>query len=179
MNTKTLIAFSALFALLLPGSASADTAKFDAAMKPLLAPYYKIQLALAGDTEEGVKAAAKELARLAGKVKPVGKKVTGEHAKHYKNLADKIQQAAKKVAAKEGLEARRAAFRELSKPMAMWAGMSKVKDLNVVYCSCGEGGSWLQAEKELANPYFGKKMLRCGKIISGKDMGHKGGHGHQ
>jgi len=176
MKTQTLTLALAL--LIIPAVANADTAKFDAAMKPLLKPYYKIQLALAGDTEKGVKAAGKELAKAAGKIKAVAKKVKGKHAKHYKGLPDKIQQAAKKVAAAKGIEARRAAFRELSKPMAMWASMSKPKDLNVVYCSCGKGGSWLQAEKVLANPYYGAKMLKCGKIISGKDKGHKDGHGH-
>ncbi len=71
------------------------------------------------------------------------------------------------MATKAGIEARRAAFRELSMLMVIWAGLSKVGGLNMVYCYCSGGGSWLQVDKQLANPYFGKKMLRCGKIISG------------
>ena len=28
----------------------------------------------------------------------------------------------------------------------------------------GKGGYWLQDVKEINNPYFGAKMLRCGEI---------------
>ena len=60
------------------------------------------------------------------------------------------------------------------------ATMSKVADVNVVFCSMAKG-SWLQKEKVIANPYYGSKMLRCGEIISGKDKGTKGGQmkGHE
>ena len=176
MKTKTnIIIAAAALTLLLPAGASADTAKFDAAMQPLMAPYYKIHAALAGDTDKGVKAAAKELAKMAGKVKAVAKKVKGKHAEHYKGLPDKIQQAAKRVAAAKDLKAQREAFKKLSQPLAMWVTMSKPAGVNVVFCSMAKG-SWLQKDKTIANPYYGASMLRCGEIVSGKDKGETGGH---
>jgi hypothetical protein len=30
----------------------------------------------------------------------------------------------------------------------------------------GGGGDWLQPGGELANPYFGNQMLRCGETVS-------------
>ncbi|MBC9795264.1 DUF3347 domain-containing protein [Sinomicrobium sp. FJxs] len=27
-----------------------------------------------------------------------------------------------------------------------------------------EGGKWLSADSEVKNPYFGQKMLSCGKV---------------
>ncbi len=175
MKTKTSLIIAAALALLIPAAASAQSVTLDDAMKPLLVPYFKIHAALAGDTEEGVKAAAKELAKMAGKIKAEAKKVKGKHADHYKGLPDKIQQAAKRVAAARDLKARREAFKKLSQPLAMWVTMSKPAGVNVVFCSMAKG-SWLQKDKTIANPYYGASMLRCGEIVSGKDKGETGGH---
>ena len=45
--------------------------------------------------------------------------------------------------------------------MAMWATMSKPAGVNVVFCSMAKA-SWLQTDKKIRNPYYGKKMLTCG-----------------
>lgn len=172
MNTKNLTIAAALI-LLVPTAASAGTAKFDAAMQPLLAPYYQIHKALAGDTGKGVAKAAKKIGKLAGKIDP--KTVTGKHAAHDKALPGKIKAAATKLSKAKGLAAQREAFKKLSQPMAMWVTMSKPAGVNVVFCSMAKG-SWLQADKIIANPYYGAKMLRCGEIVGGKDKGTAGGH---
>ena len=173
MNTKTSLITALALALLIPAAAHADTAKFDAAMQPLLTPYFKIHAALAGDTDKGVAKAAKKIARLAGKVNP--KSVDGMHAAHYKALPGKIKAAASTLAKAKGIAAQREAFKDLSKPLAMWVSMSKPAGVNVVFCSMAKG-SWLQKDKTIANPFYGAKMLRCGEIIGGKDKGEAGGH---
>jgi hypothetical protein len=151
-------------------------------MQPLLAPYFKIHAALAGDKETGVTREAKKIAGLAGKID--SGTVTGKHAAHYRALPGKIKAAALKLSKAKGIAARREAFKDLSKPMAMWVTMSKPPGVNVVFCSMAKG-SWLQKGKTIANPYYGKKMLRCGEIIGGEGKGVKGGHmkghmkGHQ
>ena len=154
-------------------AARGDTAKFDAAMQPVLAQYLIIHKALAGDSQKGVTAAAGKLAKLTGKLKAGA--VTGKHAAHYKGIPAKLKAAAAGVAKGKGIDKQREAFKLLSRPMAMWATMSKPAGVNVVFCSMAKG-SWLQQDKLIANPYYGAKMLRCGSIIGGQHKGTKGGH---
>ena len=87
----------------------------------------------------------------------------------------KIKAAAVKLSGAKAIDKQRAAFKELSRPLAMWVTMSKPAGLNVVYCSMAKG-SWLQSEKTIANPYYGAKMLRCGEVVAGKHKGTAGGH---
>ena len=69
----------------------------------------------------------------------------------------------------------RDAFKELSRPMAMWVTMSKPAGVNVVFCSMAKG-SWLQTDAKIRNPYYGAKMLSCGQIIGGTHKGKASGH---
>jgi len=62
----------------------------------------------------------------------------------------------------------RTALVDLSKPMVMWASLSKPSGINVVYCSMNPG-SWLQKGSKIRNPYYGSKMLSCGQIIPSAD----------
>ena len=61
-------------------------------------------------------------------------------------------------------------FQEISKAMVELAadfGHAQSGPLQQVFCPMAfdnEGASWLQAEGEISNPYFGAKMLRCGQI---------------
>jgi len=157
-------------------SASADTSKFDAAMQPIAAQYATIHKALAGDSTKGVQATAKRIVALAGKVS--AQSVTGVHAKHYADLPQKIRAAALKLSKAKTIDKQRAAFKALSRPLAMWATMSRPAGINVVFCSMAKG-SWLQTGKQIENPYYGAKMLRCGEVVAGKHKGAAGGHmGH-
>lgn len=151
------------------GAAHADTASFDKQMQPILEQYLKIPKALATDKTNGVKPAAEKIAALASKLD--SKSVTGEHAAHYKYVPANLKVAATKLAAAKDIAAMREALKELSKPLAMWATMSKPKGVSVMYCSMAPG-SWLQKDDtQVANPYYGAKMLRCGEIVAGSGAG--------
>ena len=154
-----------LFILTLSAMAHASTSTFDKQMQPILAEYLKIPTALAADKTTGVGEAAKSIQRLAAKLD--SSTVTGMHAKHYKNVPADIKSAAGKLASAKDITTMREALKELSKPMAMWASMSKPKGISVMYCSMAPG-SWLQKDDTtIANPYYGAKMLRCGEIVGG------------
>ena len=159
--------------LLSPSLATADTAAFDQDMDPIFIQYETIHKALAGDTTKGVVAAARKIAKLAGKLDV--KTVQGKHAAHYKALPRKIKAAPTKLGKAKGIKEQREVFKSLSRPLAMWATMSKPDGINVVFCSMAKG-SWLQRHKTIANPYYGASMLRCGEVVSGKDKGAAGGH---
>lgn len=162
-----------IFLMFSSGSARAGTSTFDKAMQPIVKQYLKIHKALADDTTKGVAGAAKKITRLTAKVDV--KTVKGEHAGHYKDLPKKIKTAAIALSKIKGLKEQREAFKPLSRPLVMWATMSKPDGINVVFCSMAKG-SWLQTDKVIANPYYGSQMLRCGEVVSGKDKGTAGGH---
>jgi len=162
-----------LFALIGPLVVYGGTEEFDKAMNPLVEQYLKIHDALAEDNTEGVKKAAEQIVTLSDKVDP--DTVTGEHKDHYRDLPVKIKEAAQKLVPGKDLGAAREAFKELSRPMAMWATMSKPKGVYVVYCSM-QRASWLQKDKAIRNPYHGSQMLGCGEIVGGEDH-DKGPHG--
>ena len=163
-GARRLGALTTLAVLAWAGPAAADTAAFDAAMKPVLASYLKIHDALARDTTDGVVKAARSIASKAGKLG--SKKVTGEHAKHYAGLGDKIRNAADALTQAKSIEQSREAFKRLSRPLAMWGSMSKPSGVSVVFCSMAKG-SWLQHAGEIRNPYYGESMLRCGEVVGG------------
>jgi hypothetical protein len=143
----------------------AGTQQFDESMQPVVEEYLKIQEALADDKTVGVKSAAEKVAALSDNLDP--DTVTGEHSMHYKDVPVKIKTAALKLAQEKEIGAMRAAFKELSKPMAMWATMSKPEGIYLVYCPMAKG-SWLQTDKVIRNPYHGHEMLHCGEFVGGE-----------
>jgi len=144
----------------------ADAKEFDSAMQPILAAYLEIHGALASDTLEGVAEQARSIEESAKSLDPTH--LGGEHADHYKTVPQKLQEAAAAMQKATDLEQAREALKGLSKPMAMWATMSKPKGINVVYCPMAKG-SWLQKGKEIHNAYLGASMPSCGEIVSGPD----------
>jgi len=166
------IAITTLSLCSLPALAAANAPAFDRAMGPIFTRYAKIRRLLAADKSKGVAGPAKQIAKLARKLPT---RVAGAHAGHYKMLPKKIKAAATALAKARGMVKQREAFKRLSRPLALWATMSKPAGINVVFCSMAKA-SWLQRGKKIRNPYYGAKMLRCGEIVSGAHKGTKGGH---
>lgn len=154
---------------------ASGTHTFDAGMIPILKQYMKVQTVLASDANTGVQAAAKSIAAHAGKLDATT--VTGEHAEHYKKLPMKIKAAALAMSKATSIETARNAFRELSKPMAMWGTMSKPKGVDVLFCSMAKA-SWLQKTGAVKNPYYGASMLACGQVVGGAAHAAGSSHGH-
>ncbi len=174
MTRKTIIRTLALAmilastagALLAHGTAHRGGTAFDAA----LAPYEAIHAALAGDTLKGVAANAREIqeiARDAADTFDAGRAgVRPDTASQCRALLPKLETAAARLARATTLEEAREAFGELSRPMVQWREMSTATDRpKVVYCPMVKK-PWLQESSQVANPYFGSKMLKCGNIVS-------------
>ncbi|MBS1558713.1 MAG: DUF3347 domain-containing protein [Bacteroidetes bacterium] len=76
---------------------------------------------------------------------------------------------ASKVATAPGLEEQRKLFSPLSNEMKTWVNGGKLS-AGVIYwefCPMANnniGAYWLSNEKEIKNPYFGDKMLKCGRV---------------
>ena len=77
---------------------------------------------------------------------------------------------AAKVVAAANLEEQRKAFSGVSNMMAMLVkgGQLSMGMIYLEYCPMAKA-SWLSNEKEIKNPYYGDKMLKCGSV---KEMIH-------
>lgn len=113
--------------------------------------YLKIQTELAKDSTKGVDEHAKAMA----------KAVRGDE---MKMLAPEIAKQADALAAAKSIKAAREAFKPLSTSLAKYLADHKVKGTyREAYCPMAKA-SWIQTEKQIKNPYFGKEMLDCGEF---------------
>ena len=145
----------------------------------LVAPYLQIQTGLAGDdlaaAQKGANAYLKAL-----KSAP-----TGEAAEEVADL----KAPATTIASASEIAAARAAFLELSREVSSLIkhiGVTSETPLYVAHCSMafgGKGGDWVQSSTQVANPYYGSMMFRCGSVkaqIAGKtaETDSHAGHSH-
>jgi hypothetical protein len=134
------------------GSALAGAATSD----EILEQYFVIQDRLADDSLEGVaEAAAKiaDLSRRAAKQESAGK----DQLLALSVSASKLKGSDLNVA--------RENFGELSKNLTAWLQKSGTqKKAYQLYCPMAKKG-WLQRDKKIRNPYYGKSMLTCGELV--------------
>lgn len=83
---------------------------------------------------------------------------------------EKINSLTKEMNNKEDVEEIRSGFDELSQEVYALVKENMGNKEQIVYkqyCPMAfnnEGAYWLSSEKEIRNPYFGDKMLKCGKV---------------
>jgi len=157
MLKKTARLFFALAVLSLPLAAiSADDKKADGPLmdpvKSVLDHYLAIQKTLTMDSIKGVDEHANA----------ISKAVKGDN---MKMLSPNVAKEADSLANAKDLKAAREAFKPLSASLVKYlednkAGKGKY---HVAYCPMVKA-SWLQTEKEIRNPYYGKSMLDCGEL---------------
>lgn len=80
-----------------------------------------------------------------------------------------VQQAIKEIAATSDLEVQRKAFENFSIHLyrELKASDKNEQTLFKQYCPMAfenQGAFWLSAQKEIRNPYFGDRMLKCGRV---------------
>lgn len=138
----------------------------DDATKAALTSYEQVRAALASDNLDGAKQAAAALT---------------EQAAAIKN--DPIATGADALAKSSDLETARKHFKTISQGI-----IPLVKDkpgYYVIHCPMANA-SWVQTDKTVQNPYYGKAMLRCGNIqgnisstkkAAPETPAHSAGHG--
>ncbi|MBK5193751.1 MAG: DUF3347 domain-containing protein [Flavobacteriaceae bacterium] len=113
--------------------------------------YVHIKTALVGSNSNEVKKGAAMLSNSLKKVE--GSEAAGKAVKKIESAAD--------------LKSQRIAFSSLSDEMAVLVeGNLKSGMIYKDFCpmALGGGAYWLSSEKEIQNPYFGDKMLKCGSV---------------
>jgi Protein of unknown function (DUF3347) len=137
-----------LFAAFLaaPAAAQVDLSK------SVAEPYLRIQTSLVADSLESVNADAARIANAARKLGPNSKA---------------IRTIATELAGVEDIAAARTVFGKLSDALIEFAEKEQAtfgEDLHVAYCPMVKM-SWIQKGTEIANPYGGQKMPKCGEIV--------------
>ena len=148
--------FTALFWIFSILNLSAQTT--DASISKLYQNYISIKDALVTDNSDAASKAANEFIK---SVSMVDYKVLSEG-----NL-DVLRKDASTIAESRSIETQRESFAKLSANMIELAKKFKMADSSVfvLYCPM-QDASWLSAQKEVKNPFYGSAMLTCGSMKS-------------
>lgn len=116
--------------------------------------YIKIQTALALDSTQNVSANATTIAKAV-------------HGDSTKALPADVAKQAETLAKAADIKAAREAFKPLSDSLIKYLAANKAHagHYTKVFCSMANA-RWIQTGTTVSNPYYGKSMLRCGKIES-------------
>ena len=139
-----------------------DTQNFDA--KQVVADYMVLKDALVATDEA---AAAKAGKKLESTLKGFNvSSYTSEQQKELKDIIEDATEHAEHIG-KSKIDHQREHFKMLSKDvMDMVAITGTDKTLYQQFCPMytDDGGAWLSMEKNIKNPYFGSKMMNCGRV---------------
>ena len=130
--------------------------------------YHPLKMALSDDMPQDATEAAKEMIPLVEKM--AEKKLSGDVRSEFNASKSQILKALKKIMESKSIDNQRIAFLDLNTKLINWVLVSEdyiEQEVFVQYCPMANknnGGQWLSSNKKIENPYFGKKMHKCGAI---------------
>lgn len=135
----------------------------DAYAEAILGDYFKLKDALVGDDS---KAAAQAGTQLVASLNALDMgNYTIEEQEELTDIIEDATEHAEHIA-KSPIDHQREHFKTLSKDITDMIAITGTS--NTIYeqfCPMYDKGSaWLSSSKEVRNPYFGSKMLTCGKV---------------
>ena len=148
-----------------------DLGKVDAATKKqlndLLNAYYAVKDALVATDGKVAKAKSSEFIAVLAKVET--SKMSEPQKKVWLSYAEKIKLNAKHINETEDTNHQRDYFQGLSDNLYAIIKAFKANSMTTYrqYCPMAfenKGAFWLSDKKEVRNPYFGNKMLKCGSV---------------
>lgn len=133
----------------------------------LLDNYLKVKQALVESSAEGASEAANQL--LASINGFDGNDLPDEQKAFYQKRVDDMQDDLRYMTQTKELEKQRDHFALLTRYTYELTKAFNANQEPVYYQYCpmafdNNGGYWLSAQKEVRNPYFGDKMLKCGRV---------------
>ena len=129
----------------------------------IIAIYLTLKDALVADDSKAAAEAGKKLAVALEKMDT--SKYNAEQQKELKEIIETAKEHAEHIAKSE-MDHQREHFKSLSTDMIdMVAITGTPNTLYQQFCPMYDKGSaWLSASNEIRNPYYGSKMLKCGKV---------------
>ena len=166
-----------LLALLTPLVPAQAAGSFNQQMASILEHYQVIESALVADT---FPAPAVQAARQIAKEAPALDlaSIAAKHREHMKDVPQQLEAAARLVQKAKDLAGAREAFKQLSRPMVMWASMAPPTGVSVMYCPMVQA-SWLQPGVEVQNPYVDAGMRGCGQLVGSEKQQEEHGGDHR
>jgi Cu(I)/Ag(I) efflux system membrane fusion protein len=147
---KTILFAAAVGLLAGVGARATDNPALTGPVKSVYDHYLKLQADMANDSLTGV----------AENANAITKAVQSD----AKMLPAEVGAQAEALAKAKDLRTARAAFKPLSDTLIKYLADHKARSAYVeVYCPMARA-SWLQADKNVNNPYMGQAMSRCGEI---------------
>ena len=139
---------------------------FTQQLKELLTPYLKIEDALVASDAKSASAQTSAFSTALKNV-DMGLVKGDAHVKWMEQLKS-LETATKLILSAGDIEIQRAAFSKLTDALYSSIKIFGVEGLDAYYQFCpmafdNKGAFWISDEKEISNPYFGEKMLRCGE----------------
>ncbi|WP_047550276.1 DUF3347 domain-containing protein [Psychroserpens sp. Hel_I_66] len=135
----------------------------DAKAEAILSDYFILKDALVGDD---TKKAAQSGTKLVATLKAFD--MSSYTKEQQEELADIIEDATEHAEhiAESAIDHQREHFKILSKDIVDMVAITGTKNtLYQQFCPMYDKGSaWLSASDEVRNPYYGSKMLKCGKV---------------
>jgi len=141
---------------------------FRAQLTKLFDGYFAAGDALAGDDFAQALTAVGEIRNSLQAVDPGS--LNGQARDNWRAHAEIVATLLDGAAAAKGIEPLRGDFALLSDQMAVLASTFGPPGRTIYQIRCpmafnNRGAAWLQADREVRNPYFGASMLRCGSVI--------------
>lgn len=129
--------------------------------------YIKVKDAFVASDAALVKAEAANTKKI---IKAIdAKMLTGPALNDWANYSNNLDMALAEILATDDIEAQRTAFSSLSDNLYKSIKAYGLGTGTAYYDFCpmafnNQGGFWLSDNKEIRNPYFGDKMLTCGRV---------------
>ena len=137
-------------------------------LKEVVNAYLEMKNALVNDNATEVD---KVVAKMTQKILEVdGSSLQGEGASTWQQHASLYSEKLTELKHSEGIDEKRSYFSHISEIIYCTVKSFDFKEdmeLYAIYCPMafdGKGAYWIAETKEINNPYFGSKMLKCGEI---------------
>ena len=138
---------------------------FTLSLVPIVEAYLATHKALSQDDIDAAKKHSQHLTVATNDVQAVGSRSQRDR---WQKIASELVGHAKKVSTAASDGGVRSAYEGLShaiKDLLVAFGNPTKETLRIAYCPMAfdsKGAEWVQRDKSLSNPYYGKSMLRCG-----------------
>ena len=131
--------------------------------KQVMADYMTLKEALVATNKDDAAKAGKKLESTLNSFDV--SKYTAEQQKELKDIIADAKEHAEHIGKSE-MDHQREHFKTLSKDMIDMVAITGTETtLYQQFCPMYDGGSaWLSMEKEVKNPYYGSKMMACGRV---------------
>ncbi len=141
---------------------------FQNELKEVFAAYIELKDALVKSDASKATSGAQKMANQLGKVSGTG--LDDKAYEAWMNWSQTISGGLAIIQSKEDIKAQRMAFSDIGNALYQAIQSFGVKNLDAYYQFCpmannGEGAHWMSENEAIKNPYYGSKMMKCGKTV--------------